>query len=97
MLQRGCLHREIANTLHVSVVSIHNLFQVHVSDVECLRGGRPQKLNEALEQRCVLEMVSGSKRALQRASLCSQTKMKKPHLSSINVKACLEITRVYKD
>ena len=36
------------------------------------------------------------KRALHRASLRSQTKIKKPHLSSKNVKAHLEFARVHK-
>jgi transposase len=119
MLQRGYSHREIANTLHVSVGSVHNLRQVHVSDVNRLRRGRPRKLNRTQERRCVLEMVRGRvgtcadlarssqqvlgvkvsshtiKRALHRAGLRSQTKVKKPHLSLKNVKARLEFASVH--
>ena len=35
------------------------------------------------------------KRVLYRAGLCLQTKVKKPHLSSKNVKARLELARVH--
>ena len=59
MLQRGCSHREIANTLHVSVGSVYNIRKVHVFDANRLRGGKPQKLNRAYEQRCMLEVVRG--------------------------------------
>ena len=120
MLRRGCSHREIANTLHVSVGSVHNFCEVHVSNVDCSRGSRPRKLNRTEEQRCVLEMVRGRmdtcenvarstqqvlgmrvsshtiKHELHGASLCSQTNVKNPHLSSKNVKARLEFARVHK-
>ena len=57
MLRRGCSFKEIANSLHVSIGSIHNICKVHVFDANRLRGGRPRKLNRAQEQRCMLEVV----------------------------------------
>ena len=36
---------KIANTLHMSVGSVHDLCRVHVSYVDRSRGGRPRKLN----------------------------------------------------
>ena len=56
---KGCSHREIARSLHVSVGAVHNLCQLHLPNANCSCGGRPRIMNIAEERTCVLEMVRG--------------------------------------
>ena len=119
VLHRGCSHREIARSLHVSVGVVHNLCQLHLPNTNRSCGGRPRIMSRAEERTCVLEMVKGRvgtyanaprqvnqalgiqvshqtvMHTLVRAGLHSQKKVKKPHLSTKNVKARLEFARIH--
>ena len=57
MLHRGCSHREIARSLHVSVGAMYNLCQLHLPNANCSCRGRPRIMSRAEERTCVLEMV----------------------------------------
>ena len=59
MLHRGCSHKEIARSLHVSVGAVYNLRQLHLSNANCSYRGRPRIMSRAEERTCVLEMVKG--------------------------------------
>ena len=60
MLHKGCSHREIARSLHVSVGTVHNLRQLHLPNANrSCEACRPRIMSRAHERTCVLEMVRG--------------------------------------
>ena len=59
MLRRGCSHREIVRSLHISVGAVHNLRQLHLPNTNCSCGGTPRIMSRAKERTCALEMVRG--------------------------------------